>query len=93
MVIGGSESHRRRQKNIIMKDFLQYLIKLIVDHPDEIKIEETDSGGNLYQYNILANKEDMGKIIGKEGKVIQAIRNTAKILAVKEGNQIRIEII
>ncbi len=75
-----------------MQDFLNYIVSLIVDHPEDIKIEERSLGENISQYIISANGEDMGKIIGKEGKIIQAIRNVAKILAIKENKQIRIEI-
>ncbi|MBI4990646.1 KH domain-containing protein [Candidatus Gottesmanbacteria bacterium] len=75
-----------------MKDFLQYLLSLIVDHPDEIKIEEKAFGENTLQYIVSANQEDIGKIIGKGGKIIQSIRNVVKILAVKENKQIRIEV-
>lgn len=75
-----------------MKDFLIYLTSLIVDHPDEITIEERPFGETMMQYIIKSNPEDTGKIIGREGKIIQAIRNVAKILAVKENRQIRVEI-
>ncbi len=75
-----------------MKDFLKYLVALLVDHPDELAIEERAFGESVTQYIITSNPEDTGKIIGKEGKIIQALRNVCKILAVKEGKQIRIEI-
>ena len=76
-----------------MLDFLKYLISLIIDHPEELKIEEKSLGDHFFQYTVSTNKEDMGKIICKEGKVIQSIRNIAKIIAIKEGNQVRIEIV
>lgn len=75
-----------------MKKFLEYLITLLVDHPDDVAVEERTIAENLFQYTITTQKEDTGKIIGREGKIIQAIRNVAKILAVKEGKQVRIEI-
>lgn len=75
-----------------MKEFIKYLVSLIVDHPEEVDVEEKSFGDNINQYFIKSNKEDIGKIIGKEGKIIQAIRNVAKVLAIKEGKQIRIEI-
>lgn len=75
-----------------MKDFLQYLLTLIVNYPDEVSIEENPIAENSYVYLIKANKEDIGKIIGKQGKIIAAIRNVAKVLAIKENKQIRVEI-
>ncbi len=76
-----------------MLNFLKYLLTLIIDHPDELKIEEKVLGDHFFQYIVSTNKDDVGKVIGKEGKVIQSIRNIAKIIAIKEGNQVRIEIV
>lgn len=75
-----------------MKDLITYLTAQIVDHPDDLSVEERAFGENSTQYIIKSHPEDTGKIIGREGKIIQAIRNVAKILAVKEGKQIRIEV-
>jgi len=75
-----------------MKDFLTYLVKAIVDTPSEVNVEEKEITENSLQYLIHAKAEDIGKIIGKEGKIITAIRNIAKILAIKENKQVRIEI-
>ena len=75
-----------------MKEFLQYLLSLIVDNPKDVSVEERPLDENTFQYIITTNKEDTGKVIGREGKIIQAIRNVAKILAIKTGKQIRIEI-
>ena len=72
--------------------FLKYLISLLIDHPSELVIEEEILSENSYRYLIKTNPEDTGKVIGKEGKIIQSIRNVAKILAIKENKQIRIEI-
>lgn len=77
---------------IKISDFLTYLVSLLIDHPSELTIEEETLGENSYRYMIKTNPEDMGKVIGKEGKIIQSIRNIAKILSIKENKQIRIEI-
>lgn len=75
-----------------MKEFLEYLLHNIVDFPDEIRVEEQVMGDYSVQFTIFAKQEDIGKIIGREGKIIQAIRNLVKVLAVKENKQVRIEI-
>lgn len=75
-----------------MKEFLKYLISQMVNHPDEVSIDESQFGENIYQYKIYLKPEDTGQIIGREGNIIRAIRNVAHILAIKEGKQIRIEI-
>lgn len=74
-----------------MKKLLEYLASLII-YPEKVTIEKNQLGENNYRYLIRVRKEDIGKIIGKGGKIIEALRNVAKILAVKEGKKIRIEV-
>jgi uncharacterized protein len=80
-----------------MKDFIEYIIKRIVTHPDEVIIEEeelTSSESSLKQLkiNIKVNTDDIPLVIGKKGRTIKAIRNIAKIKAVKENLYIDINI-
>jgi len=76
-----------------MIKLLEYIFAKIVDYPDELHIEEQKVEDGSFQYNISARQEDIGKIIGREGKIISAVRNVAKVLAIKENTHIRIEII
>ena len=72
-----------------MKDALYHIISSIVDNPDKIIIDELEENGNI-QFTVKLAAEDMGKVIGKEGKVIRAIRNIMRIPAVEEGKKIYI---
>jgi len=65
-----------------MKDTLLFILQQIVDHPDDILIEEVIEGDRTI-YVIHAHAEDMGKIIGKKGRIIMAIRDLIKIIATK----------
>ena len=75
-----------------MKEFLEYLLKKLTDHPDKIVIEE-DLVGSQTTFTLKIDKDDMGKVIGKEGKIIGALRNLVKVLAIKEGKQVRVELL
>lgn len=79
----------RRQSNLVMKETLLYIVKAIVDYPDAVVVGEHDEEGIL-QFAVTVAKEDMGKVIGKEGKVIRSIRNIMKIRAIKENKRINI---
>lgn len=74
-----------------MKKALEYIISSIVDNQDAVVVEENQENGTT-NFVIHVAKEDVGKIIGKEGKVIRAIRNVMKIPAIKANQRIYISI-
>ncbi|HEX7041721.1 MAG TPA: KH domain-containing protein [Patescibacteria group bacterium] len=74
-----------------MKDVLEFIVKAIVDSPDAIVIDEEDVDG-VVTFTIHAAKEDMGKLIGKQGKIIRSIRNVMKIPAMKEHKKVQIQL-
>lgn len=74
-----------------MKDTLLYLVTAIVDHPDDIVIDEQPSEGRTI-YVLHVNQEDMGKIIGKQGRIIRALRDLIKLMAAKQNQYVDIEL-
>ena len=72
-----------------MKDILLHIIKSIVENEKQVKVEEIEEDG-VVNFNVTVAKEDMGKIIGKNGKIIKAIRNVLKIAAIKNNKKIYI---
>lgn len=72
-----------------MKNLLEYIIIHLVEHPEDVVIDETsDEQGAIYTIHV--NQEDIGRIIGKGGSVIHAIRNIGRIRAIKEGMRAKI---
>lgn len=74
-----------------MKDILHKIITSIVSKDEAVEITEEEEQG-VVNLTIQVDPEDMGKIIGKEGKVIRAIRNVMRIPAINEGKKIYINI-
>ncbi len=74
-----------------MKDTLLFIVSAVVDNPDAVSIEENDEDG-ITNLVITVAPEDMGKVIGKEGKVIRSIRNIMKIKAMKFDKRIKISL-
>ncbi len=72
-----------------MKDTLHYIVSSIVENPDAVQVSEEEVDG-IVNFTVTVAKEDMGKVIGKEGKVIRSIRNVMKIKAMKENKKINI---
>lgn len=75
-----------------MQDILQFILKNITTVPEDIKIEVQDEEGTS-NYLITVNPADVGRIIGKEGKVIKAIRTIMRTIAIQRGVHIRISVV
>jgi len=74
-----------------MKNLLEYIVIHLVEHPEEVKITE-EKMNDFTQYTIAVHDDDIGRIIGKKGSVISAIRQIARIKAIKDGVMIRIDV-
>ncbi|MBI2032604.1 MAG: KH domain-containing protein [Candidatus Levybacteria bacterium] len=74
-----------------MKDALNLILTSIVDKPEEVEIKEEEQDGFI-TFTLRVAKEDMGKVIGKEGKVIRAIRNVIKIPAIKQNKKVQVNL-
>jgi uncharacterized protein len=74
-----------------MKDTLQHIISSIVTNPTDVTVTESEEEG-ITTFTVSVSKEDMGKVIGKEGKVIRSIRNVMKIPAIKQNKRINVSL-
>ncbi len=66
-----------------MKDTLIFILQKLVDHPEDIVVDDTKDGDSTV-LTIHAHAEDIGKIIGKSGRIIKALRDIIKLMATKE---------
>ncbi len=73
-----------------MKQTLEYIVSSILS-VDDVKIDESEEDG-IVNFTIHVEKENMGKIIGKEGKVIRAIRNVMRIPAIRTEKRINVSL-
>jgi len=74
-----------------VKELVEYIAKSIVEYPGEVRVGEFPQGDRVV-VKLTVAPADMGKIIGKQGKVAQSIRALLKVAAVKEGTRARLEI-
>jgi len=75
-----------------MKDLLEAIAKSLVDYPDEVVVNEIESDNGII-LELKVAKEDMGKVIGKQGRIAKAIRTVVKAAAIKENVRVAVEII
>lgn len=74
-----------------MVELVEYIAKSLIDHPESLEIETKQESDN---YNILlkVTSDDMGKIIGRRGKIAKAIRSILKAVSLKENIKVNLEI-
>ena len=75
-----------------MKEVLEILIKNLVKQKDNVVITETEEG-NLITYSVKVDETDMGKVIGKQGRIAKSIRNVMKAVAGKEHKKVNVEFV
>jgi len=75
-----------------MKELVEFLAKALVDNPEEVEIRET-AGESIIILEIKVGADDVGKVIGKEGRIANAIRTIVKAAAAKQGKKVTVEII
>ena len=75
-----------------MKDLLEFLTKALVEDPEAVQVEELEEDGDLV-YEITVADEDLGRVIGKGGRVANAIRSVAKAAAVRIDRRVIVDIL
>ncbi len=75
-----------------MKDLIEYLVKALVDEPDQVDIKEVEGEGST-TYEVRVATADLGKVIGKQGKIANALRTIAKAAAMRDKKRVYVEII
>jgi uncharacterized protein len=75
-----------------MQAFLEFVVKELVDSPDEASIEAVERGA-MTVYEVRVGEGDAGKIIGRRGSTIQAIRSLLQVGAAKQGRRCTMELV
>lgn len=75
-----------------MKELILYIAKNLVDHPDDVSVNEV-AGEQTSVYELRVNKEDLGKVIGKQGRTARAFRTVLNAASVKENKRLVLEIV
>ena len=75
-----------------MRELVELLARALVDNPDSVTVTEAEREKTLY-VELKVAPEDMGKVIGKQGRIARAIRMVAKAAAARQGKRVMVEII
>ena len=74
-----------------MKELVEVIAKALVDHPEEVSVNEKNEGRTIV-LELHVAEGDMGKVIGKQGRIAKAIRSVEKAAAAKEDNKVVVDI-
>ena len=75
-----------------MKEHIEYVVKALVDHPDDLRIAEIE-GERTIVFELRCHPEDVGKVIGKSGKTVGAIRTLLSTVAARQNKRAMLEVV
>ena len=74
-----------------MKDLLTYIAQNLVEHPQAVDVQETETDGNVV-LELRVDPSDMGKVIGRQGRIAKEIRTLMRSVAQRKGKKVSVEI-
>ena len=76
-----------------MKEFIEFIAKHLVDTPDSVSIDEHENEDKTVELSLKVASDDVGKVIGKQGKTAQAMRTLLTAIAAKDGKRAILKIV
>ena len=75
-----------------LKGLVEYVARALVDHPDAVKVDEVQDG-NTTVYELEVDEEDIGKVIGRQGRVVRGLRALVKAAATRKGVRVDLDVV
>ena len=75
-----------------MKDFLEYVARSLVDKPDAVWVEVEEEGDDTI-LTLGVDQDDMGRVIGRDGRIANAIRSLLRVMGTRDGRHVELEIV
>jgi hypothetical protein len=77
----------------MMKELIEYIARSIVNAPDDVKVTEEADDKSMVVVKLEVAPDDKGRVIGRQGRVAEAMRTLLRVVATKEGVRVRLEIL
>jgi predicted RNA-binding protein YlqC (UPF0109 family) len=74
-----------------MRELIEYMARAIVDNPDDVEVIEEEGEGHII-FRLTVAEEDMGRVIGKQGRIANAMRSLLKVAAIRRDERVVLEI-
>jgi uncharacterized protein len=75
-----------------VKDFLEYVARSLVDDPDAVQVEVVERDGEV-ELTLTVGEGDMGRVIGRDGRIANAIRSLLRVMGTRDGRHVELEIV
>ncbi len=75
-----------------MRELVEFIARTLVDHPDAVQVREVE-GERTIVIEVTAAPDDIGKIIGRQGRIVNALRTVVRAAAVRTGKRVTVEIL
>ena len=85
-------SNANQTETLSMRELVEYIAKALVDNPSQVRVEEV-SGPNSTILELHVAPEDVGRVIGRNGRIINAMRTLLRVMAVRQGKRVVLEIV
>ncbi len=79
-------------RNSDTESVVRFVVESLVDHPEDVGIEVKEDGDRVV-YEITTNPEDTGKVIGRQGRIIKALRTLTRAAGSVDGTQVEVEVL
>ena len=76
-----------------MKDLIEYIARSLVDDPSQVMVGQSRGGGGKVRLELRVARDDMGRVIGKAGRVANAMRILLRVAAARDGKQVSLDVI
>jgi predicted RNA-binding protein YlqC (UPF0109 family) len=76
-----------------VEELLEYLVRALVDHPDEVEVEGFDEEDGTIVLELHVAGDDTGKVIGRGGRTVAALRTVMKAAAVRDGQRVLVDVV
>jgi uncharacterized protein len=75
------------------RELLEYVVPWLLDHPEEVEIEEVEGEHGATVFEVSVHPDDMGKLIGRRGRIIHSLRTLARAAGQKQGRAQTVEVV
>ena len=76
-----------------MKDLIEFLARALVDEPDKVSVDSFEEDDGTVVYELRVAEDDVGKVIGRSGRTVNAIRAVVRAAAVREGRRVLVDVV